>query len=53
MIAFASQFVILLMCNYLIHLDKTSKSLIGYTLLEAYIFFLVGDCFNHVCLFCI
>ena len=44
MIVFVSQFVILLMCNYLIYLDKTLKSLIGYTLLEVYIFFLVGDC---------
>ncbi|CAO5058979.1 hypothetical protein MICAER10613_031540 [Microcystis aeruginosa] len=44
MIVFVSQFIILLMCNYLIYLDKNPKSLIGYTLLEVYIFFLVGDC---------
>ena len=44
MIVFVSQFVILLMCNYLIYLDKRPKSLIGCTILEVYIFYLVGNC---------
>lgn len=42
MIVFVTKFAILLMCNYLIYLDQSVSSLIGYTLLEVYILFLLS-----------
>lgn len=42
MIVFVTKFVILLMVNYLIMCDNSDSSLIGYTLLEVYILFLLS-----------
>ena len=45
MIVFVVNFIPLLMCNYLIYsvsdIDKNLKLLVGYTLLEIYILYLI------------
>lgn len=42
MIVFVANFIPLLMVNYLIFLAKSYKALIGYTLLELYILYLIN-----------
>ena len=46
MIVFVVNFIPLLMCNYLIYsvsdIDKNLKLLVGYTLLEIYILYLIN-----------
>jgi hypothetical protein len=46
MIVFVSQFLIFLGCNYLIFTEKTYTALIGYTLLEIYILYLLDSSYD-------